>query len=120
VVEEMARIVKKDGRVCITELDTRARNEAEEIYIRLHKESGDCLFEPEEILRAMERARLASVKVLESETDIWFSPELAKQNLQFAQVWFDADVERSLGALIDRFGMKYPAFLTFSGKKSGP
>jgi len=26
-------------------------------------------------------------------------------------------VEKSLGKLIDKYGMKYPAFLTFSGVK---
>ena len=51
------------------------------------------------------------------ETDIWFSPDLAKQDLSHAQVWFDASVEKSLGKLIDEYGMKYPAFLTFSGVK---
>jgi len=117
IVREMARIVKKSGKACLIELSTEARNEAEENYIRLHRESGDSLFEPGEIVKAMEEARLKDVHVETFETDIWFSPELAKQDLGFAQVWFTPDVEKSLGSLIDRYGMKYPALLIFSGVK---
>jgi len=117
IVREMARIVKKNGKVCLIELSTEARNEAEENYIRLHRESGDSLFEPGEIVKAMEEAKLKGVRVETFETSIWFSPELAKQDLGFAQVWFTPDVEKSLGSLIDRYGMKYPALLIFSGVK---
>jgi ubiquinone/menaquinone biosynthesis C-methylase UbiE len=117
VVKEMTRIVKKDGKVCIIELCTKPRNEAEEAYVRLHRESGDSLFEPDEIIRAMDAARLADIRAETVETDVWFSPELAKQDLSHAQVWFDADVERSLGKLIDKYGMKYPALVVFFGTK---
>jgi hypothetical protein len=51
------------------------------------------------------------------ETDIWFSPELSKQDLSLAQVWFTSEEEKRLGARIDKYGMKYPAFLIFSGVK---
>jgi len=118
IVKEMARIVKEGGgRIGIVELCTEPKNEAEEAYIRLHRESGDSLFEPPEIIEAMKAAKLADIRVEKVETDIWFSPDLAKQDLSHAQVWFDADVEKSLGKLIDKYGMKYPAFLTFSGVK---
>ena len=117
IVKEMARIVKEGGRIGIVELCTWPKNEAEEAYIRLHRESGDSLFEPPEIIEAMKVAKLADIRVEKVETDIWFSPDLAKQDLSHAQVWFDADVEKSLGKLIDKYGMKYPAFLTFSGVK---
>ena len=118
IVKEMARIVKEGGgRIGIVELCTEPKNEAEEAYIRLHRESGDSLFEPPEIIEAMKVAKLADIRVEKVETDIWFSPDLAKQDLSHAQVWFDADVEKSLGKLIDKYGMKYPAFLTFSGVK---
>ncbi len=117
IVKEMARIVKKNRKVCLIELSTEARNEAEEAYIRLHKESGDSLFEPSEIVEAMKGAKLADILVEKVETDIWFSPELAKQDLSHVQVWYDAYVEKSLGKLIDRYGMKYPALLSFSGIK---
>jgi hypothetical protein len=113
----MARIVKKDGKVCLTELSTKARNKAEEIYIRLHKESGDCFFRPDEIVEAMKNAKLTKIQTKIVDTNIWFSPEVAKQDLGFAQVWFDEAVERSLGLLIERYGMKYPALQTFSGIK---
>lgn len=118
IIKEMARIVKKNGRVCLTELSATARNEAEEVYIRLHKESGDCFFSPEEIVEAMKNAELTRVRKRILETSIWFSPELAKQDLGFAQVWFDERVEKSLGPLIEKHGMKYPALQTFSGTKA--
>jgi hypothetical protein len=118
IVKEMARIVKEGGgRTGIVEMCAEPKNEAEEAYIRLHRESGDSLFEPSEIIEAMKVAKLADIHVEKVETDIWFSPDLAKQDLSHAQVWFDADVEKSLGKLIDKYGMKYPAFLTFSGVK---
>ena len=41
IVKEMARIVKEGGRIGIVELCTEPKNEAEEAYIRLHRESGD-------------------------------------------------------------------------------
>jgi cyclopropane fatty-acyl-phospholipid synthase-like methyltransferase len=119
IVKEMARIVKEGGgRIGIVELCTEPRNEAEEAYIRLHRESGDSLFEPPEIIEAMKAAKLADIRVEKVETDIWFSPDLAKQDLSHAQVWFDANVEKSLGKIIDKHGMKYPAFLIFSGIKN--
>ena len=117
IVKEMARIVKIGGKIGIIELCTEPKNEAEEAYIRLHRESGDSFFEPPEIIEAMKAAKLADIRVEKVETNIWFSPDLAKQDLSHAQVWFDADVEKSLGKLIDKYGMKYPAFLTFSGVK---
>jgi len=118
VVGEMARIAKEKGRVSIIELCTEPRNEAEEAYIRLHRESGDHLFEPHEVAEAMKEAKLVRVRVENVETDIWFSPDLAKQHLSHAQVWCDADVEKSLGKLIDKHGMKYPALYLVSGTKS--
>ena len=117
VVKEMARIVKKGGKIGIIELCTEPKNEAEEAYVRLHRESGDSLFEPPEIIEAMKVAKLGDIRMEKVETNIWFSPDLAKQDLSHAQVWFDADVEKSLGKLIDKYGMKYPAFLRFSGVK---
>lgn len=118
IVKEMARIVKKDGKIGVVELCTEPKNKAEEAYIRLHRESGDSFFEPSEIIEAMKAAKLADVRVEKVETDIWFSPNLAKQDLSHAQVWFDADVEKSLGKIIDKHGMKYPAFLIFLGVKN--
>jgi ubiquinone/menaquinone biosynthesis C-methylase UbiE len=118
IVKEMARIVKKDGKIGIVELCTEPRNEAEEAYIRLHRESGDSLFEPPEIIKAMKAAKLADIHVEKVETDIWISPDFAKQDLSHAQVWFDAGVEKSLGKIIDKHGMKYPACLIFSGVKN--
>jgi ubiquinone/menaquinone biosynthesis C-methylase UbiE len=118
IVEEMARIVKKDGKICLTELSTKAKNKAEETYIRLHKESGDCFFSPDEIVEAMKNAKLAKTQVKILNANIWFSPELARQDLGFAQVWFDEVVEKSLGPLIERYGMKYPALQVFSGIKT--
>jgi len=117
IVKEMTRIVREGGKVGIIELCTESKNEAEETYIRLHRESGDSLFEPTEIVEAMKGAELADIRVEKVEADIWFSPELAKRDLSHAQVWYDADVEKSLGELIDRYGMKYPAFFVFCGIK---
>lgn len=94
IVKKMARIVKKTGKVCLTELSTKARNKAEEIYIRLHKESGDCFFSRDEIVEAMKNVKLTRIHVEIFDADIWFSPELAKQDLGFAQVWFDKTVEK--------------------------
>jgi len=118
VVKEMARVVKKNGKVCIIELTTEARNEAEEVYLRLHRESGDSFFESKEITEAMKTAGLANIYMTEFKTDIWFSPNLAKHNLEAAQVWYDEEVEKNLGQLINRHGMKYPALLIFSGVKN--
>lgn len=118
IVKEMVRIVKKGCKVCIIELSTRTQNDAEETYVRLHRESGDSLFEPDEIVEAMKEARLMGVRLEKSETDLWFSPELAKQDLGFAQVWFDEDVRRTLGYEIDTYGMKYPSVHIFSGMKT--
>jgi ubiquinone/menaquinone biosynthesis C-methylase UbiE len=117
IVREMVRIVKKGGRVCITELSTQTQNEAEETYVNLHRESGDSLFEPHRILEAMGEAGLSEIRMEKLETNIWFSPELARQNLEFAQVWFDEDVRRTLGSEIDEYGMKHPALLMFSGMR---
>jgi ubiquinone/menaquinone biosynthesis C-methylase UbiE len=117
IIGEMVRVAKKGGKVCLTELSTKARNKAEEVYIRLHKESGDFFPEPKEILELMKSCGLEAVRVEKFGTDIWLSPSLAKQHLSFAQVWFDVDVERNLGSLIDTYGMKYPELLVFSGQK---
>jgi ubiquinone/menaquinone biosynthesis C-methylase UbiE len=117
IVKEMARIVKRGGRIGIVELCTQPKNKAEDAYIRLHRESGDSLFEPPEIIEAMKAAKLVDIRAEKVETDIWLSPSLAKQDLSHAQVWFDADVQKSLGKIIDKHGMKYPAFLTFLGVK---
>ncbi len=65
----------------------------------------------------MKKAELTDIQVKEFETRIWFSPNLAKQNLESTQVWYDADVEKNLGRLIDMHGMKYPSLLMFSGVK---
>lgn len=118
IVKEVARIAKKGGKICLIELCTNARNEAEKVYIRLHKESGDSLFEPQEVIDAFKRAKLAKIQVEKFDTDVWFSPDVAKQDLGFAQLWFDQDVEERLGSLIDRYGMKYPMLLIFSGVKA--
>jgi SAM-dependent methyltransferase len=117
IVKEMARIVKKGGKIYIIELSTEAKNEAEENYIRLHRESGDSFFKPNEILEAMKEATLKKLWVETFETDIWFSPELAKQELSLAQVWFTSNEEKRLGPNINRYGMKYPPLLIFSGVK---
>ena len=58
IVKEMTRIVKEGGKVGIIELCTEPKNEAEEAYIRLHRESGDSLIEPPEIIEAMKAAKL--------------------------------------------------------------
>jgi ubiquinone/menaquinone biosynthesis C-methylase UbiE len=117
IIGEMVRVAKDSGKVCLIELSTVARNKAEEAYIRLHKESGDCFFEQGRIVESMKEHGLKNVQVEKSDTDIWLSPSLAKQDLSFAQVWFDSDVERRLGPLIDTYGMKYPQLLIFSGQK---
>jgi len=79
VVGEMARIVRNNGKVCLTEISANARNEAERTYIRLHRESGDSLFRPDEVVEAMEKAELEDAQVKPLDTDIWFSPGLARQ-----------------------------------------
>jgi ubiquinone/menaquinone biosynthesis C-methylase UbiE len=117
VIREMARVAKKSGAVHLIEMSTHARNEAESNYIRLHKDSGDCFFVAPQILRVMREVELDDVHVETVDTDVWFSPELARQDLEFAQLWFNDEVEKSLGALIDKHGMKYPALLLFSGVK---
>lgn len=117
IIKEMARIAKKHGNVCIIELSTEARNKAEENYVRLHKESGDSFFEPPKIITAMKETGLKDVSMEKFETHIWFSSDVAKQELSLAQVWFDAVVKRTLGSQIERHGMKYPSFLIFSGVK---
>jgi ubiquinone/menaquinone biosynthesis C-methylase UbiE len=117
VIGEMVRVAKKRARVCLIELSTKPRNMAEEGYIRLHKEGGDCFFKREEIVQSMKKHRLREVHVDEYDTNIWFSPSLAKQDLSFAQVWFDSNVEKNIGCIIDKYGMKYPKLLIFSGQK---
>ncbi|MDH5634641.1 MAG: class I SAM-dependent methyltransferase [Candidatus Bathyarchaeota archaeon] len=117
VVREMARVAKNGGRVCLVELNSKARNKAEETYIRLHMESGDCFFEDRRIAKSMKTSGLAKVHIDRYDSNIWFSPHLAKQELSFAQVWYDSDVEKRLGPLIDKYGMKYPELLIFLGQK---
>ena len=117
IIGGMVRVAKDGGKICFIELSTVARNKAEEAYIRLHKESGDCFFEQGIIVELMKEYGLKNVYVEKIDTDIWFSPALAKQDLSFAQVWFDSNVERSLAPLIDAYGMKYPKLLIFSGQK---
>jgi hypothetical protein len=99
-------------------VEHKARNATEETYIRLHKESGDTLFNPNETVGAMKNAKLTRIQTRIFDTNIWSSPELARQDLGFAQVWFDDAVEKSLGPLIEKYGMKYPALQTFSGIKA--
>jgi len=118
IVKEMVRITEKGGKVCLIELSTETRNQAEENYIRLHAESGDSFFEPNKIVEAMKEAKLKGIRIEKFEPNIWFSPDLAKQNIKSAQVWFTPDVEKKLGPQIDRYGMKYSELLIFSGKKS--
>lgn len=118
IVKEMGRIAKKGGKVCIIELSTETRNEAEENYIRLHAESGDSFFESHKIAKAMKEAKLRGIRIEKFEQNIWFSPDLAKQNIESAQVWYTPEVEKRLGPLIDRHGMKYPTILIFSSEKS--
>ena len=117
IIEEMVRITKKAGKVCIIELSTETRNQAEENYIRLHAESGDSFFEPNKIIEAMKEANMTDIRIEKFEPNIWFSPDLAKQDIQSAQVWFTRDVEKRLGPQIDKHGMKYSTLLIFSGKK---
>jgi len=117
VVREMVRVAKNGGRVCLVELSSQARNMAEEAYIRLHMESGDCFFEREEIVSSLKTSGLAKVRTEEFDNSIWFSPQLAKQELSFAQVWYDSGTKKRLGPLIDKYGMKYPKLLIFSGQK---
>ena len=117
IIGEMVRVAKDGGKVCLIELSTVAGNKAEEAYIRLHKESGDCFFKSKHIVRSMKERGLRDVYVKKFDTDIWFSPSLAKQELSFAQVWFDSNVEKNLGSIIDTYGMKYPKLLIFSGQK---
>jgi hypothetical protein len=117
VISEMVSAAKDGGKVSLIELSSIARNKAEEAYIRLHRESGDCFFERVRIVESMEQHGLKNVRIEKLDTDIWLSPALAKQELSFAQVWFDSDVERRLGPLIDKYGMKYPQLLIFSGQK---
>jgi len=117
IIGEMARVAKDSGKVCLIELSTAPRNKAEEAYIRLHRESGDCFFKSKHIVQSMKERGLRDVCVKKFDTDIWFSPSLAKQELSFAQVWFDSSVEKNLGSIIDTYGMKYPKLLIFSGQK---
>jgi len=116
-IREMIRITRNGGKICLTEMSTATRNKAEEAYIRLHKESGDCFFRSEEIVKVMKGFGLADVYVDKIESDVWLSPDLAKQDLSHAQVWFDSDVARRLGSLIETYGLKYPKLLVFSGRK---
>ena len=118
IVKEMVRIAKKGGKVCLIELSTETRNEAEENYIRLHAESGDSFFKPYKILEAMKEAKLTDIRIEKFEPNIWFSPDLAKQDIGQAQVWFTPEVEKKLGPLIDKYGMKYSELLIFSGQKT--
>ena len=118
IIHEMVRVTKDGGKVCLIELSTATRNEAEEVYVQLHRESGDCFFEQDRIIESMKRHGLTNVRMDTSETDVWFSSALAKQEPSFAQVWYDSNVERKLGPLIERYGMKYPQLLIFSGQKA--
>ena len=117
IIGETVRVAKDGGKVCLIELSTVPRNKAEEAYIRLHKESGDCFFKSKHIVQSMKERGLRDVCVKKFNTDIWFSPSLAKQELSFAQVWFDSNVKKNLGSIIDTYGMKYPKLLIFSGQK---
>jgi cyclopropane fatty-acyl-phospholipid synthase-like methyltransferase len=117
IIKEIARVVKKGGKVCLVELSLEARNVAEENYIRLHRESGDSLFEQQKIIEASENAGLTEIKIEKFDTDIWFSPDVAKRDLALSQIWFDEDVNKRLGSSIGKYGMKYPALLIFSGTK---
>lgn len=116
-IRAMAQVVKSGGGVSLVEMSTEAKNEAELNYIHLHMDSGDCFFERRKILDAMKVAGLRDVHVEMLKMNIWFSPDLARQDLGFAQVWCDAKAERALGPSIDKYGMKYPAFLIFKGER---
>lgn len=65
----------------------------------------------------MGMAKLKNVLVEEFETNIWLSPNFARQDSSQAQVWYDTNVEKGLGKPIDKYGMKYPVLLIFSGVK---
>jgi len=114
VIKEMVRIVKRGGKVCIIELSTNTRNEAEEIYIRLHRDWGDSFFEASEIAEQMRKNGLTGVQIETFEPNIWFSPSVAEEDF-----WeeFREQIMSELGPLTKKYGMKYPPLFIVSGRK---
>jgi len=114
VIKEMMRILKRGGKVCIIELSTKTRNEAEEIYIRLHRDWGDSFFEASEIAEQMRKNGLTGVQIETFEPNIWFSPSVAEEDF-----WeeFREQIMSELGPLTKKYGMKYPPLFIVSGRK---
>lgn len=114
VIKEMVRIVKPGGKVCIMELSTQTENEAEEIFISLHKDWGDSFFDSREIAQQLRRNGLVNVQIETSESDIWYSPSVAEKDF-----WkeFREEIITKLGALTKKYGMKYPPIFIVSGHK---
>jgi len=114
VIKEMVRIVKQRGKICIIELSTETRNEAEEIYIRLHRDWGDSFFEASEIAEQLRENELTDVQIETFEPNIWFSPGVAEEGF-----WeeFREQIISELGPLTKKYGMKYPPIFMVSGYK---
>ena len=114
VIKEMVRIVKQGGKVCIIELSTKTRSEAEEIYIRLHRDWGDSFFEANEIAEQLRKNGLTNIQIETFEPNIWFSPRVAEEDF-----WeeFRQEIIQKLGSLTKKYGMKYPTIFMVSGHK---
>lgn len=115
IIEELKRILKQGGKMSIIELSTKTENEAERIYVRLHRDiGGDHFFDESEIAYYMKRAGLTNIQVETLKPNIWFSPDVAKENL-----WeeFREQILAELGPSIDKHGMKYPPLILVSGYK---
>jgi len=122
VIQEMARLVRQNGKVAMIELSTEARNAAEENLVRLHRDIGDDYFPTtREILRHMKKAGLKAIRVETVETKIWYSPTLFLRGAGGQdEIWSELKgrIMQELWPSIKQHGMKYPPINMFIGQKT--
>jgi ubiquinone/menaquinone biosynthesis C-methylase UbiE len=122
IIAEMAKMIRKNGKVAIMELSTETRNTAEENLIKLHRDiGGDYFPAPKEILKYMKNAGLKKVHVKTMETKIWYSPAVFLKGAGGQdEIWqeFRETIMEKLWLSVKQCGMKYPSINLFLGQKT--
>jgi cyclopropane fatty-acyl-phospholipid synthase-like methyltransferase len=121
IMTEMAKLVKRNGKVVLVELSTKTRSVAEQNLIRLHREIGDDYFPAtKEILKHMKNTGLTKVNVTTVKTGIWYSSSVFLRGVGSQdKIWtgYKERIIKELWSSIKQHGMKYPPINMFAGQK---
>ena len=121
IIAEMAKLVRKNGRVALAELSTKTQDTAEENLVRLHRDiGGDYFPSPIEILENMKNAGLTKVYIKTLKTKIWYSPTLFLKGAGSQdEIWMELKekIMEELWPSVKQYGMKYPPINLFVGRK---